>query len=176
MHDVGRLFARREEPPVRHALDGDAERAEPARDPKGRTRRQRGPRERRHRLPEVREHPLHRDVLREVTAPVRRHQHLRPEPHLAFEDEAAEAALGRDGRGEHPRRAAADNRKRHGDRREYDTTHQALPFRRLQSAQSIWQFSAVVLPPFDHGVMWSACICSIANVLPHLAHTPFCRS
>ena len=35
--------------------------------------------------------------------------------------------------------------------------------RLLQSAQSIWQFSATVLPPFAHGVMWSACISSMAK-------------
>ena len=55
-----------------------------------------------------------------------------------------------------------------------DTHAPFLPFkpsrhasllRRLQSAQSIWQFSAVILPPLAHGVMWSACICSIENFL-----------
>ena len=30
------------------------------------------------------------------------------------------------------------------------------PLRQLQSAHSIWQFSATVLPPLAYGVMWSA--------------------
>ena len=49
-------------------------------------------------------------------------------------------------------------------------------FLRLQSAHSIWQFSATVRPPFDQGFMWSACMSSIANLRPHFGQTPFCRS
>ena len=44
--------------------------------------------------------------------------------------------------------------------------------RRLQSRQSIWQFSGVVLPPSCHGVMWSASICSSSKCLPHSGQMP----
>jgi hypothetical protein len=36
-------------------------------------------------------------------------------------------------------------------------------FSRLQGIHSIWQFSAIVFPPFDHGIMWSPCISSMSN-------------
>src|SRR5690606_22367552 len=39
------------------------------------------------------------------------------------------------------------------------------PFSRLHGRQSIWQFSADVLPPFDQGVMWSAPISSIGKTI-----------
>ena len=54
------------------------------------------------------------------------------------------------------------------------TVHTSL-LRRLQSAHSIWQFSATVLPPFAQGVMWSACISSMAKCFPHFGHLPPCR-
>ena len=61
------------------------------------------------------------------------------------------------------------------------------PFWRLHGKQSIWQLAASVLPPLDHGVMWSASIpVRSKTFLPSefpavrqwvlLAHTPFCRS
>ena len=34
---------------------------------------------------------------------------------------------------------------------------------RLHWTQSIWQFSAMFLPPLDHGVMWSPCISLMSN-------------
>lgn len=49
-------------------------------------------------------------------------------------------------------------------------------FRRLHSRQSIWQFSAMVLPPSRQGVMWSASICSISKCSPQMAQIPFCLS
>lgn len=55
-----------------------------------------------------------------------------------------------------------------------------LPYRslflRLQSRQSIWQFSGTARPPFDHGTMWSACISSNEKCCPQYGHTPFYRS
>ena len=48
------------------------------------------------------------------------------------------------------------------------TVHTSL-LRRLQSAHSIWQFSATVLPPFAQVVMWSACISSMASARPRRA-------
>ena len=51
-----------------------------------------------------------------------------------------------------------------------------LLLRLLQSAQSIWQFSAIVLPPLLQGVMWSACIFSISKCFLHFGQMPFCRS
>lgn len=37
------------------------------------------------------------------------------------------------------------------------------PLSRLHGRQSIWQFSAMVLPPLDHGTMWSPCISPMSN-------------
>lgn len=49
-------------------------------------------------------------------------------------------------------------------------------FLRLSSAQSILQFEAIVLPPLDHGVMWSACISLISKCSVQTGQMPFCRS
>jgi hypothetical protein len=49
-------------------------------------------------------------------------------------------------------------------------------FLRLSSAQSILQFEAIVLPPLNHGVMWSACISPSSKCSVQTGQMPFCRS
>ena len=56
------------------------------------------------------------------------------------------------------------------------TISQSSLFFKLQSRQSIWQFSGTVRPPLLHGVMWSACISSNSKCFPQYGHTPFWRS
>ena len=46
----------------------------------------------------------------------------------------------------------------------------------LQSRQSIWQLSSVVLPPSDHGLMWSASILLMANGFLQIEHVRSCFS
>ena len=48
--------------------------------------------------------------------------------------------------------------------------------RRLQSRQSIWQFSLTVRPPRLHGTMWSASMNVSSISLPQRAHRPPCSS
>ena len=50
--------------------------------------------------------------------------------------------------------------------------HRSL-LRRLQSLQSIWQLAAFVLPPWLHGVMWSASMPSKSKGFRHFLHSPF---
>ena len=47
---------------------------------------------------------------------------------------------------------------------------------RLQSRQSIWQFSLTVRPPRLHGTMWSASMNVSSISLPQRAHRPPCSS
>ena len=51
-----------------------------------------------------------------------------------------------------------------------------LLLRLLSSSQSIWQLSAVVLPPLLQGVIWSACMLPISKCFPHFGQMPFCLS
>ena len=53
-----------------------------------------------------------------------------------------------------------------------DRIHHFPLLRLLQSQQSIWQFSATVLPPKCHGVMWSASICDNSKCCPQSAQKP----
>ena len=112
MHDGRRLLVGGEDPSVGHALGPDAEGLESADDLPRRAfahglgdelRAFAGDASVRHVVDEL----LGRDVLREVAASVRRHEHLRAEARLAFEQDARYAPLGGDGRGEHAGCAAA---------------------------------------------------------------------
>lgn len=51
-----------------------------------------------------------------------------------------------------------------------------LPFLRLHSLQSIWQFLTSVLPPSRQGVIWSPSMNWQSNSLPQMAHLWFCFS
>ena len=114
MHYRRRLLVRREDASVVHALRPHAEGLEAADDPPRRAFAHRLRRELRAlrgdpAAGEVREELLRRYVLREVAASVRRHEHLRPEPRLALEEKARDAALRGDGGGEHSGCPSADD-------------------------------------------------------------------
>ena len=126
--DRRRLFVGGEDASVGHALRAHAEGLESADDLPRRAfahglgdelrarARDASPRD-------VVEELLGRDVLREVAASVRRHQHLRAEARLALEDEAGDVALGGDGRGEHAGGSAADDGELHGTMRKRGGVH-----------------------------------------------------
>ena len=103
-----------EDPSVGHSLRPHAERLEPAADLPRRAFAHRlrdelgaprGDSAARNVIQEL----LGRDVLREVAAAVRGHQHLRAETRLALDEDARNAALRGDRRREHPRCATADD-------------------------------------------------------------------
>ena len=103
---------------VGHAFRLHAARAEAGSDAGGRAGGERGADEGRDGLADVREHLFGGDVFREVAAAVRRHEDFRAGAGLAFEHEAAEAAVGGHGGGEESGGAAADDREWNGFVRE----------------------------------------------------------
>ena len=106
------LAVRREHPSVLHAPKPHAQRLE-ARDDLARRTLAHGLRDERRGRADVGEELVGGDVLREVAATVGGHQHLRPQPRLALDDNAGDLALRSNGRGEHASRAPADNRQSH---------------------------------------------------------------
>ena len=50
------------------------------------------------------------------------------------------------------------------------------PLRRLAKRDTIWRLLSSVLPPFDHGTMWSASISSMGKCSPVMAQKPLCCS
>ena len=103
-----RFFVGGEEPSVCHALCPHAERLEPAANLPRRAFAHRLSNELCARpFAQVAEELVGGNVLCEVAAAVRRHQHLRAESRLAFDHDAGDVSLGGDRRREHSRRATS---------------------------------------------------------------------
>ena len=128
MHDIGGLLARREKASVRTAFYAQTPCLEPCRNHRGRTPLQRGLDKRGDGLSDVGKHALRGDVLREVAAPVRRHQHLGADARLALEHKASDPQPGGSGGGEETGGASAYYRK--GNRPVSELWSVACHFRR----------------------------------------------
>lgn len=111
--DRRRLAVRGEEPSVGHAAEGDVQRLESRGDLPGRAFADRLGDEVA-RGADVVEELFGGDVLGEIAAAVRCHEHFRAEPGLALDEHAGDLPFRGNGRGEHAGGSSADDSKLYG--------------------------------------------------------------
>ena len=109
MHDIGGLFACREETPIRTAFDAKPPRLESGCNHRRRTLPERRSDKGCNRFAYILKHLLGGNVLCEVASSVRCHEHLRAYAGLAFEHKTAKSPVCRRNRREKPCGATTDN-------------------------------------------------------------------